>query len=127
MKLYLNFHEFAKTGSGTWVDYSEALLEGFTKSFGASRLRCRPVSMLLNRWLGLPPLAVNILTATNDIRAKLPDNTPRIFGNHPDRWYPVRVREVIKPISVEILDDTHFLESYIFAADAPFLLLPYGR
>ncbi|NCC90204.1 MAG: hypothetical protein EOM01_07645, partial [Spirochaetia bacterium] len=123
MKLYLNFDEFAKTGGGTWVDYSEALLnEGFVRKscFGAlGKAEIQTVSMRLKPVVGLTALAVAILTATNDIRAKLTldDDTPYFIGT----IRPLvsgEVREVIKPISVEILDDTSFLESYIFTADS---------
>jgi len=123
MKLFLNFSEYAKTGGGTWEDFSEGLLnESFSRKscFGPKgKAEMQTVSMRLKPVVGLEPLAVRILTATNNIRARLTldDDTPYFVGTIRP-LISSDVREVIKPIDVEILDDTYYLEAYIFSADA---------
>jgi hypothetical protein len=123
MKLFLNFSEYAKTGGGTWEDFSLGLLnEGFSRKscFGPKgKAEMQTVSMRLKPVVGLEALAVRILTATNNIRARLTldDDTPYFIGTIRP-LISSDVREVIKPISVEILDDSYYLEAYIFSADA---------
>ncbi len=119
MNLYLNFNEFAKTGAGEWEDFSAALrFDGFSRKscFGqGGKTEQQTVSMTLEPVVGLEALAVRILTASNDIRAKLTqdDGTPYFIGT----IRPLvtgSVKEVIKPFTVEILDDTYHLHAYIF-------------
>jgi hypothetical protein len=119
MKLYLNFNPFAKVGSGTWEDFSEALMDtGFSRRscYGSrGKAEIQTVSMTLMPVANLQSLLVRILVSTNDIRAKLTrdDGSPYFIGTIRP-MVSATVKDRAKPFTVEILDDSYFLESYVF-------------
>ena len=119
MKLYLNFSPFAKVGSGIWEDFSEALMDtGFSRKscYGSrGKAEIQTVSMTLKPVANLQSLLVRVLVSTNDIRAKLTrdDGSPYFIGTIRP-LLSATVKDRAKPFTVEILDDSYFLESYVF-------------
>lgn len=118
MKLYLDFNPYAKKRTPNWEDFSSALLDdSFTRKscFGAKgKSEIQTVQLQLKPVVGIDALAVRILTATNDIRAKITwDNGTPYFIGTIRPMASVKVDAIVNPISIEILDDTYFLDYYM--------------
>jgi len=118
MKLYLNFSEYAKFGSGAWEDFSDAILDSsFSRKscFGAKgKSETQTVSIELSPVVGVSALGVRILTATNDIRAKLTEDDGKAYFIGTIRpLASLSVESIVSPVSIEILDDSYFLDYYM--------------
>jgi hypothetical protein len=116
MKLYLNFDQYAKTGGGTWEDFSSALLDNFNRKscFGRDgKAEMQTVTMELKNESNI---VRRITSSANNIRAKVLENnntTPYFIGTIRP-LVSADVRDQTYPVSVDILDDSLYLEQYIF-------------